>query len=122
MKVLLDDQGFVTSFAYEGELVDSLEVSEPTDLDHFGLHFSAYRVRDGDLVFDEQHQEALATSEQRSQYRMRREAECFSIINRGQLWYDTLTDAQREELRQWYQSWLDGTDTLAVPDRPAWLH
>lgn len=30
--------------------------------------------------------------------RRRRAGECFSVINRGQLWYNTLTDIQRQEL------------------------
>ncbi len=121
MKVIFDEQGYVASFAIEGDLVGSVEVSDPADLDHFCQHFTAYRVRDGDLIFDDTQDQALATLEQTREYRLRREAECFSVINRGQLWYDTLTDAQRDELRQWYRSWLDGTSTLAVPERPAWL-
>lgn len=53
--------------------------------------------------------------------RKQREVECFSIINRGELWYDRLTEEQKSELGVWYQAWLDVTDTKAVPDRPAWL-
>ena len=53
--------------------------------------------------------------------RRRREAECFSIINRGQLWYDTLTEEQMLELKEWYIAWLNVTDTLEVPNKPNWL-
>ena len=53
--------------------------------------------------------------------RSRREKECFPIINRGILWYDTLTNEQKEELKVWYQAWLDATETLVVPDKPSWL-
>lgn len=121
MNVLLDEQGYVTSFAFEGNLVDSVEMNQPDDPDHFQANFTAYRVRDGNLVFDETKQKALANAEAVEQYRRLREVECFSVINRGQLWYEPLTDAQRDELRQWYQTWLDGTANLVVPDRPAWL-
>lgn len=53
--------------------------------------------------------------------RRRRQEECFSVINRGELWYSRLTEEQKAELGVWYQAWLDVTDTKAVPDRPAWL-
>lgn len=35
--------------------------------------------------------------------RRRRIGECFSVINRGQLWYNTLTEEQKQELQIWYQ-------------------
>ena len=53
--------------------------------------------------------------------RERREEECFSIINRGKLWYDTLTQEQLQELNIWYELWLDVTTTLVVPLKPKWL-
>ena len=53
--------------------------------------------------------------------RRRREFECFPIINRGQLWYDTLTEEQKAELKEWYIAWLDVTDTLIIPNKPNWL-
>ena len=91
MKVLLNEQGYVVSYALEGELLDAVETAEPADLSHFEEHFTAYRVQDGALVFDD----AQATAEQaeaaKAAYRQRRQTECFSIINRGRLWYDALT-------------------------------
>lgn len=53
--------------------------------------------------------------------RTKRNQECFPIINRGELWYDTLSDAQYEELKKWYQNWLDVTETLVEPKKPEWL-
>lgn len=53
--------------------------------------------------------------------RSRREVECFPIINRGQLWYNNLTEAQVEELKIWYQSWLDVTETKIIPNKPNWV-
>lgn len=62
------------------------------------------------------------TEEQfKNNLRAKRETECFSIINRGQLWYETLSEQQRLELKQWYIAWLDVTDTLQVPVKPSWL-
>lgn len=56
-----------------------------------------------------------------NELRSRREIECFSIINRGQFWYDLLTEEQKAELRVWYQNWLDVTDTKVIPTKPSWL-
>lgn len=56
-----------------------------------------------------------------SAVRLKRENECFPIINRGQLWYDGLTEQQIAELTAWYKDWLNVTQTLAVPKKPEWL-
>jgi len=53
--------------------------------------------------------------------RARRETECFPIINRGILWYDSLTSEQTQELNTWYQAWLDVTETLEIPQKPIWI-
>lgn len=53
--------------------------------------------------------------------RLRREQECFSIINRGALWYARLSEEQVQELEQWYNDWLNVTETLEVPEKPEWL-
>ena len=54
-------------------------------------------------------------------YRSIRSQVCFPIINRGQLWYDKLTDEQKEELSKWYNDWLNVTTTLVMPEAPEWL-
>lgn len=53
--------------------------------------------------------------------RSQRETECFPVINRGQLWYDTLTEAQKTELKVWYLAWLDVTETFIIPITPEWV-
>lgn len=53
--------------------------------------------------------------------RQQREEECFSIINRGALWYNTLTEEQLTELQTWYKAWLDVTETKIVPKKPIWI-
>lgn len=54
-------------------------------------------------------------------YRVIRSQVCFPIINRGQLWYNKLTDEQKEELAKWYNDWLNVTETLIEPKTPEWL-
>lgn len=50
-----------------------------------------------------------------------RNSECFPIINRGQLWYDTLTEPQKIDLKDWYNAWLNVTITKSVPSKPYWI-
>lgn len=47
---------------------------------------------------------------------------CFSVINRGKLWYDSLTSEQMEELKQWYNDWLNVTETFKIPKTPEWIN
>lgn len=53
--------------------------------------------------------------------RNRRSFECFCVVDRGKLWYDGLTAAQLEELKAWYQAWLDAPQTGVIPDTLGWL-
>lgn len=56
-----------------------------------------------------------------NELRLRREIECFPIINRGELWYAKLTTEQKSELSNWYEEWLDAPATLIIPEPPEWL-
>ena len=57
-----------------------------------------------------------------SSLRSMRERVCFPVINRGKLWYDSLTSEQLEELRKWYNDWLNVTTTLVIPIAPKWIN
>lgn len=121
MKVLLNEEGYVESYALEGNLMASVECSEPEDMAAFENHFSAFRVRDGTLLLDSERLKELSNAETITAFRIQREAVCFPVINRGEPWYERLTDQQREELQDWYQAWLDVTQTLTVPVKPDWI-
>lgn len=54
--------------------------------------------------------------------RERRANVCFPVINRGKLWYDSLTREQLNELKIWYKAWLDAPETLSIPASPTWLN
>ena len=54
--------------------------------------------------------------------RLKRQQECFPIINRGQLWYNKLSSEQIQELNQWYCNWLNVTETKVEPSKPEWLN
>lgn len=58
---------------------------------------------------------------QSERLRYRRSEECFPIVNRGALWYDKLTDEQKEELSSWYEEWLNAPATGIIPSKPTWI-
>lgn len=53
--------------------------------------------------------------------RLAREHECFDLINRSPLWFNSLSKEQQQELQNWYQAWLDVTETKSIPVKPDWL-
>lgn len=121
MKVLLDEKGYVSSFAIEGELVGGLDFPEPEDMALFLEHFDAYKVQSDRLFFDESQLATLTEESEKDTLRQRRRTECFPFVNRGQLWYATLTVKQIAELTVWYTAWLKVTETKVVPEKPTWL-
>lgn len=121
MQVLCDERGFVLSFAFVGNLVGGQEVPDPEDLELFMQRFYSFRMDNGKLEYDQEKYEEEQTEELKKEYRQRRETECFSVINRGQLWYEGITISRLIELRAWYKAWLDVTETMVIPTRPSWL-
>lgn len=69
----------------------------------------------------EQQQLALQKECELASIRSERGRECFDIINRGKLWYDSLSEGQIKELGEWYKAWLDVTKTKVKPAKPSWL-
>lgn len=53
--------------------------------------------------------------------RKRRMDECFSVVNRGKFFYESLSPEETDELRRWYYAWLDAPATKVIPEKPAWL-
>lgn len=85
----------------------------------------------GERCFQIQEIPPLTEEEILEELRSRRESECFIYINRGVLWYNTLTTEQQQELNTWYQAWLDvpqvyqetkpeDIETI-IPQKPSWL-
>ena len=74
-----------------------------------------------DLTFSIEKYNTRKLNAQKDTLRLQREIKCFPVINRGQLWYNTLTEQQKAELKEWYIAWLDVTDTLVIPNKPNWL-
>lgn len=122
MQVLCDARGYVQSFAFVGNLIDSESVSEPEELERFLLCPYAFRFEGGKLVYDPTEYETHQKEELKEEFRRRRETECFSFINRGQLWYESISLSQLLELRSWYKAWLNVTETMVAPEKPTWLN
>ena len=53
MIVLLNENGYVESYALVGSLVDGIEVPDPEDIEHFETHFTAYGFADGRVTFND---------------------------------------------------------------------
>ena len=121
MQVTLNEIGYVSSFAWIGNLLEGTEVPEPAEPIHFAEHYTAYKLADGKLVFDTEKDKALQNDAELENLRQRREKECFSVINRGQLWYEGVSITQLLELRNWYRAWLKVTETGVIPERPTWI-
>lgn len=122
MKILIDENKYLTCFCIDAELENGIEVADPNDLESFIDTFGAYKYEDGNLVLDENKLQAVNDARIADELRFKRQKACFSIINRGELWYSRLTAGQKEELDAWYQAWLDVTDTKVLPNTPTWLN
>ena len=121
MQIRTNADGYIDNFALEGNMVDSTEINLPDNIEHFLQHYNAYRIKNGTLFFDEDQDKAIQFEAENEQLRDERNTECFSVINRGWLWYDSLSENQTKELRKWYQDWLDVTATHKKPEKPSWL-
>lgn len=120
MKVNLDKNGFVREWALVGDN-GGIDVPDPEDLEAFMECATGYRVVKGILKKDDEKDKVERAELKKSRLRERRKLECFSYINRGQLWYASLSVKQLAELTTWYTAWLKVTDTMEVPARPSWL-
>lgn len=122
MQVILNEQGYVDSYALIGDFgTQSIEVAEPVDIADFENNYGSYYLSDGVLVKHSEKQNEIENERELASLRSQREKVCFPYINRGYLWYSKLADAQKEELGAWYQAWLDVTEAKVVPEAPKWL-
>lgn len=123
MIISVNENGYVDGYATIGGIVGGIEVSDPIDEDWFAEHFEEfkYNPETGELIRDESREAALVNQRTAEELRIRRENECFPVINRGEMWYSLLTDEQKEELKSWYKAWLDVTETLSPPEPLAWV-
>ena len=111
----------------DNKIVDSAEFKYADDC--LETEKNIVRNIDGELVFEEEtltteyiaKKKAFEEEQKLNELRAKRETECFTIINRGELWYDTLTNDQIAELNEWYRAWLNVTETKVIPKKLTWL-
>lgn len=96
-------------------------VPDPQNVDDFYYNFATYKIADGALVRDDDAVAALDRQRALDDLRRRREAECFAVVNRGKVWYDTLTAEQTGQLAAWYKAWLDAPETGIAPETPDFI-
>ena len=122
MKVTLKDN-YIDNYAFIGDIVGSIEVDDLSieDIEHFIEHSSAYCIIDGKVKLDSNRLKEIENEKENQVLRRKRGEECFHYVNRGNLWYENLTDKEKKELSEWYQAWLDVTDTKVIPERPSFI-
>lgn len=98
---------------------DFIEVEMNEDEITEDLFFSKFE--DGRIILDEDYKSESLLADKIKELRDARETKCFSIINRGQPWYNTLSTEQLVEIQTWYQAWLDAPQTLVEPEKPSWI-
>ena len=121
MKILIDENKYLTCFCIDAELENGIEVDDPDDLETFIDTFRAYKYENGNLILDENKLQSVNDVHIANKLRLKRQKVCFPYINRGYLWYSKLTAEQKDELDAWYQAWLDVTSTKVIPEKPEWL-
>lgn len=120
MQVLLDNNNYVMGYSDNENVIVQGAIDINFQItDHFTSNYKFYTYVNGELKFDSNKEiEDLELQE----LRFIRSKECFKIVNRGQAWYNTLTEEQKNELQVWYQAWLDVTDKKVIPTTPSWIN
>lgn len=119
INVKVDERNRLTSFATFGTIEGGVDIEVDESFD--SLVDFAYELIGNKLVFNQSILDEYLIKVSLVELRLRREEECFTVINRGGLWYDLLTRSEKDELLEWYQAWLDVTITGVIPNMPDWL-
>ena len=121
--VLIDENNYITGWS-EDFFVEENSIAVEVDeeiFEDFELYFDGYQAVEGTVVKDTEAYQISVNNRLKDVYRYEREMEVFPIINRGEAWYRTLTEEQKNELQIWYEAWLNVTDTLEPPQKPEWI-
>lgn len=124
IEVVLTNEGYVSLFNLDVDqtyMQNSILVEDDVDREHFITNSIFYKIDNNHLVFDENKKAEADHKFRINTIRMRRQSECFSVVDRSQLWYNSLTNEQKAELQEWYEAWLVAPDTLVIPTKPDWL-
>lgn len=125
--LILDSNDYL--IGYSSSDTDTLEDSNNktiiTDIDiseeELFKNFNAYKYENNTLILDLEKKNKIEEDNFLNEIRSQRSTECFPIINRGALWYNTLTEDQLKELNTWYLAWLDAPETKNIPEKPIFI-
>ena len=126
MLICIDEAGRITGYATLGGIEGGIEAPD-TALDGIPPEYRSdqylrcYRWDGAQVTLDAEALTGVLQGEAIERIRMRRVAECFAIIDRGRLWYESLTPEQLAELAAWRETWLTAPETGMAPERPAWI-
>lgn len=121
MYITVDKNNFVDSWAWAKNSPNMIEINNALIPKDWNQNAFQYKYCDGKLQYDYEGKAARDLEEKILRLRKDRALKCFSIINRGYLWYKTLSNKQMKELENWYAAWLDAPQTLIEPKKPEWL-
>lgn len=122
MRIEVDESGRVVQWSHDDYMNELLfDIPDSIVPDDFEENAFFYCYKDEKLIFDGEYKAQYEQEQTIAELRNKREQVCFPVINRGEAWYRTLSDKQKEELQDWYQKWLDATETLTEPEPPEWL-
>lgn len=125
LQIKINKEGYIEEFMLPGSmgiLPDSVKLETfDIDLEDFKINFKAYKFDGTKLFRDNDILSSVLDEKEKIELRSQRERECFKFINRGPLWYNTLTESQITDLTKWYKDWLDVTETKVIPTKPEWL-
>lgn len=119
ISISVNQDNQIENYAIIGEIDNGIIVELQKDFSD--ENYRHWRLINGELVYDVILQEAVAHEEKLRAIREKREVECFSVVNRGGIWYDTLTEQEKSDLMEWYQAWLEAPETLIIPEKPTWI-
>ena len=115
MQLQMDANGYITGYAEVGEISGGIDFNGAVS-DDFSADYSHYQFKDGLLIKNPDY----ISPQDKDRIRDRRQAECFSVIDRP-LWFDELPEDKQAQLRQWRREWLDAPETGVIPEPPDWL-
>lgn len=114
MKVKINSKGYLES-PYISDATKEIEITDEQwqKMSSFPKYHN-WRYLDGEWK--------LECLDEDNWLRLRRQRDCFDFIDqKSQMWYNMLTEEQNKELKEWYQAWLNVTDTRVMPTKPTWL-
>lgn len=106
-------------------VADNLNLDEKTIKEFAQMGFELLDVEFNEYDnkwYEEGHSPAPTNEQEIEKIRERREIECFSVLSKYSAFYfQSLTVEQNNEIKEWYQKWLDAPATKIIPNKPKWF-